>query len=190
MEIRGAGNLLGAEQHGQIEAVGFDLYLKLLDEAVHELKGEPVETQADPVVTVDAAALLPEAYVAEPAQRLQLYRRLAGVQAPADVDLARQELRDRFGPLPGAAERLLDVVTLRLAAKAIGLDRLEVHGDRALLTFSASTRVAPERVLAVVRAHGKRLRLLRDFVLEARVPRAPWRDTMAVLLNLMKEFLA
>ena len=79
MEIRGAGNLLGAQQHGQIEMVGFDLYLKLLEEAVRELRGDPVEDEVDPVVTVDAAAYLPEDYVAEPAQRLALYKRLAGI---------------------------------------------------------------------------------------------------------------
>ena len=188
MEIRGAGNLLGAQQHGQIEMVGFDLYLKLLEEAVRELRGEPVEPEVDPVVTVDAAAYLPETYVAEATQRLVLYKRLAGVRTPAEIDEARRELRDRFGPLPDAAARLLDVVTLRLDAKALRLERLEVRGGRALLTFAPSTPVPPQRLVELLRAHGRRLRAVREFVFEATVPREPWRETFQALIRLLGEF--
>ncbi len=188
MEIRGAGNLLGAQQHGQIEMVGFDLYLKLLEEAVRELRGEAVEDEVDPVVTVDAAAYLPDDYVAEAAQRLALYKRLAGVRTAAEVDDARRELRDRFGPLPAAAARLLDVVTLRFHAKALRLERLEVRAGRALLTFAPSTPVSPQRIVELLRMHGRRLRTLREFVLEATVPREPWPDTFQTLIRLLGEF--
>ena len=188
MEIRGAGNLLGAQQHGQIEMVGFDLYLKLLEEAVRELRGEPVEDEVDPVVTVDAAAYLPEDYVTEAAQRLALYKRLAGVRAASDVEEARRELRDRFGPLPAAAARLLDVVTLRLHAKTLRLERLEVRAGRALLTFAPSTPVPPQRIIELLRAHGRRLRTVREFVLEATVPRETWTATFQSLVRLLGEF--
>jgi transcription-repair coupling factor (superfamily II helicase) len=188
MEIRGAGNLLGAQQHGQIEMVGFDLYLKLLEEAVRELRGEAVEDEVDPVVTVDAAAYLPEDYVGEAAQRLVLYKRLAGVRTAAEVDEARRELRDRFGPLPAAATRLLDVVALRLHARALRLERLEVRAGRALLTFAPSTPVSPQRLLELLRAHGRRLRTVREFVLEATVPREPWPETLRTLTRLLEEF--
>ena len=188
MEIRGAGNLLGAEQHGQIEAVGFDLYLKLLEEAVRELKGERLEEEVvDPVVTVEVAAHLPESYVAEPAQRLVLYKRLAGARTPADVEEARAELRDRFGAPPAPAEQLLDVVTLRLAARVLRIERLEARAGRATITFAANPTVTPERLLAVLRAHPKRLRLVREFVIDAVIPRGPWPDTLAALLALLKE---
>jgi transcription-repair coupling factor (superfamily II helicase) len=188
MEIRGAGNLLGAQQHGQIEMVGFDLYLKLLEEAVRELRGEAVEDEVDPVVTVDAAAYLPESYVAEAAQRLALYKRLAGVRVAPEVEEARRELRDRFGPLPAAAARLLDVVTLRLHAKALRLERLEVRAGRAVLTFAPSTPVPPPRIVDLLRRHGRRLRTLREFVLEATVPREPWAETVQSLIRLLGEF--
>jgi transcription-repair coupling factor (superfamily II helicase) len=188
MEIRGAGNLLGAEQHGQIEAVGFDLYLRLLDEAVRGLRGEPVEEEVDPLVTVDAPAYLPETYVPEAGERLVLYKRLAAVTTPAGVDDARAELLDRFGPLPDAAERLLDVVGLRLTARVLGLERIEIGGGRAVLTFAATTRVAPERLLAVLRARSRRLRLLRESVLEAHLPGGSWSETLAALQSLLKEF--
>jgi transcription-repair coupling factor (superfamily II helicase) len=188
MEIRGAGNLLGAQQHGQIEMVGFDLYLKLLEEAVRELRGEAVEDEIDPVVTVDAAAYLPDDYVAEPAQRLALYKRLAGIGTAAEIEDVRRELRDRFGPLPEAAARLLDVVTLRLDAKALRLERLEMRGGHALFTFAPSTPVPPQRIIDLLRLHGRRLRTVREFVLEATVPRGPWPETLKTLTRLLAEF--
>ena len=188
MEIRGAGNLLGAQQHGQIEMVGFDLYLKLLEEAVRELRGEPVEDEVDPVVTVDAAAYLPDEYVAEPAQRLALYKRLAGVRAAGEIEDARRELRDRFGPLPEAAARLLDVVALRLDAKALRLERLEVRGGHALLTFSPTTPVPPGRIIDLLRLHGRRLRTVKEFVLEATIARGTWPETFRALSRLLGEF--
>jgi transcription-repair coupling factor (superfamily II helicase) len=188
MEIRGAGNLLGAQQHGQIEMVGFDLYLKLLEEAVRELRGDPVEDEVDPVVTVDAAAYLPDDYVAEPAQRLALYKRLAGVRVAGEIEDARRELRDRFGPLPEAAARLLDVVALRLDAKALRLERLEVRGGHALLTFAPSTPVPAGRIVDLLRVHGRRLRTVKEFVLEATIARGTWPETFRALSRLLGEF--
>jgi transcription-repair coupling factor (superfamily II helicase) len=117
-----------------------------------------------------------------------LYKRLAGVRTAAEVDDARRELRDRFGPLPAAAARLLDVVTLRLHAQALRLERLEVRGGRALLTFAPSTPVTPQRLVELLRAHGRKLRTLREFVLEATVPREPWGETVTALIRLLEEF--
>ncbi len=188
LEIRGAGNLLGPEQHGQIEAVGFDLYLKLLDQAVRELRGEVVEEEdeVDPVVTVDVAAYLPDAYVPEASDRLALYKRLAGARTAADVAAIRAELLDRFGPLPGVVEHLLDVAGLRVQARALRLEKLEARGGRAVLAFASHTPVRPERLVALIRAHPRRLRLLRDFVVEAVVPAAPWREVHGALRELLQ----
>jgi transcription-repair coupling factor (superfamily II helicase) len=147
-----------------------------------------VEAEVDPVVTVDAAAYLPEDYVPEATQRLVLYKRLAGVQTAAEIEDARRELRDRFGPLPPAADRLLDVVTLRLHAKALRLERLEVRAGRALLTFSPSTPVSPQRLVELLRAHGRRLRSVREFVFEAMVSPEPWPETFKSLTRLLGEF--
>ncbi len=190
LEIRGAGNLLGAEQHGQIEAVGFDLYMKLLDQAVWEQKGEPVEEELDPVVTVEVAAYLPDSYVAEPGQRLALYKRLAGVRSGAELEAIRGELVDRFGPVPEPTAQLLDVVGLRTLARALRVEKLEARGGRALVTFAPGTPVPPDRLLALLRAQPRRLKLVREFVLQATIPTAPWTEVHRAVARLLRELSA
>ncbi len=186
LEIRGAGNLLGPEQHGHIAAVGFDLYTKLLAEAVRERQGEVVEPAVDPAVTVEVEAYLPEPYVPEVNQRLALYKRLAGLADPAGIDEVRAELLDRFGPLPPPVEHLIEVVALRVAARRLGIEKIETSGGRALLGFTPSTPVAPDRLVRAIARSGGRLRLRKEFVLEAQIPRGPWpavREALAELLR-------
>ena len=173
LEIRGSGNLLGAAQHGHIAAVGFDLYSKLLGEAVSELKGEPVADRVDPVISADVEALLPEAFVPEVNQRLALYKRLAEIERADEVEPMRAELADRFGPPPPAVETLLDVVALRVAAKAIGVERIEARAGRAVFTFAPSTSVTPERILNVIAKSRGAMTLKKEYTLEARVPEGP-----------------
>jgi transcription-repair coupling factor (superfamily II helicase) len=189
LEIRGAGNLLGAAQHGYIAAVGFDLYSKLLAEAVRELRGEPAAECVDPVISVDVEALLPETYVPEVNQRLPLYKRLAEIERTEEITDARAELADRFGPLPESVEALLDVVGLRVAARSLGVERIEAGGGRAVLTFAASTQVTPERVLKTIAASRGALVLRKEYTVEARIPVGPWpavRDALAKLLDSLR----
>jgi transcription-repair coupling factor (superfamily II helicase) len=121
LEIRGAGNLLGPEQHGHLAAVGLDLYLRLLDQAVRELRGEIVEEPPEITVDLDVAAYLPESYVASPAQRIAFYRKLAEGHTPEECDRVVAELRDRYGPLPDPARRLGEVARLRALARQAGV---------------------------------------------------------------------
>ena len=189
LEIRGAGNLLGPEQHGHIAAVGFDLYAKLLAEAVRELKGEPAEPALDPAITVEVEAYLPETYVPEVNQRLALYKRLAGLADPAGIEEVRAELLDRFGPLPPPVERLLEIVALRVEARALGIEKLEARGGRAVLTFVPSTPVAPKQMVRMIAQSQGRLRFREEFVLEAAVPAGPWpavRQALAALLERLR----
>ena len=186
LEIRGAGNLLGAEQHGHIAAVGFDLYTKLLEEAVRELKGEPTSPTVDPTVTVEVEALLPDAYVPEVNQRLTLYKRLADITRAEEVDEIRAELADRFGALPAAVEGLLDVVGLKVRARALGIEKIEAHGGRALLTFAPSTPVPPDRILAVIKGSGGRITMRKEYTMEAQIAREPWPIVREALEKLMR----
>ncbi|HBE73958.1 MAG TPA: transcription-repair coupling factor [candidate division Zixibacteria bacterium] len=133
LEIRGAGNLLGREQHGHMMSVGFELYCQLLEEAVRELKGLTPIPQINVIIETDRRAVIPAEYVEEGDERINLYRRLNRAPDPGAVGELAGELADRFGPLPPPAERLVNVARLRLAAARLGADRLEWQGSN--LTF-------------------------------------------------------
>src|SRR5690606_21043893 len=113
LEIRGAGNLLGTGQSGHIAAVGYDLYCQMVNEAVAELKGEPIKEPAEIKIDVPVDASLPTDYVGREDLRLEAYRRLAAVTSHAEVDDIRTEWLDRYGPVPAPAENLLEVARLR-----------------------------------------------------------------------------
>jgi transcription-repair coupling factor (superfamily II helicase) len=140
LELRGAGNLLGAEQSGHAQAVGFDLYLRWLEETVRSLQGKgAVEQPAPPDVVLDRPAHLPDGYVPDDDAKLDLYRRLARSGSSGEIDGLRDELRERFGPLPATAETLLDMARLRVMGAALGLQNVLVRGDEARLTFRPGT---------------------------------------------------
>jgi len=186
LEIRGAGNLLGPEQHGHIAAVGFDLYTKLLEEAVRELKGEPAPPHVDPTITVEVEALMPDDYVPEVNQRLALYKRLADIVRVEEIVDIRAEMLDRFGPIPAPVDALLDVVGLRGAARAVGAERVEAQGGRALLTFAPSTPVTPELLLRAIGRSRGRMKMLKEYTLEAQIPSQPWSAVRAALAALLE----
>ena len=141
LELRGAGNLLGAEQSGHAQAVGFELYMRWLEETVRALRGQgTVEQPAPPDVVLDRSAHLPDGYVPDDDVKLDLYRRLARAAESGEIDGLRDELRERFGPLPDAAETLLDMARLRVMGAALGLQNVLVRGDEARLTFRPGTQ--------------------------------------------------
>ncbi len=186
LEIRGAGHILGAAQHGHIAAVGFDLYSKLLGETVRELRGEPPTGRVDPVISADVEALLPERYVPEVNQRLGLYKRLAEIERAEEIPQIRAELADRFGSPTASVEALLDVVALRVAARRLGVERLEARGGRAVLTFAPSTPVAPERVLRAIAGSRGGMTLRKEYTVEATIPVGAWpavREALDALLE-------
>jgi transcription-repair coupling factor (superfamily II helicase) len=131
LEIRGAGNLLGAEQSGHIAAVGFDLYVEMVTEAVGELTGEVPEHPAEVQIDLPVTAHLPRDYVARDDVRMEAYRRLAAVATPADVDDVRAEWEDRYGPLPPPAVALLDVARLRAECLRLGVRSVSVQKGHA-----------------------------------------------------------
>jgi transcription-repair coupling factor (superfamily II helicase) len=141
LELRGAGNLLGAEQSGHAQAVGFDLYLRWLEETVRALRGQgKTEQPLPPDVVLDRPAHLPDGYVPDDDVKLDLYRRLARSASSGEIDGLRDEMRERFGPLPAEAETLLDMARLRVTGGALGLQHVLVRADEARLTFRAGTQ--------------------------------------------------
>jgi transcription-repair coupling factor (superfamily II helicase) len=153
LEIRGAGNILGGEQSGHMAAVGFDLYSRMLAEAVEAQKASregraPIVETPQAVVDLPVDAHLPDDYVPDVAQKLELYRRLARARSAGDVAAFRQEVTDRFGPMPASVTRLVEVAELRLAAEAAGVSSISREEGRLVVRFGTGlTRAAAMRLL-------------------------------------------
>ncbi len=130
LEIRGAGNLLGGEQSGHIADVGFDLYVRLVGEALAEYRGEDGTELADVKVELPVDAHVPHDYVAEERLRLEAYRRMAAAHDEPAIEAVAEELRDRYGPLPLPVQRLLDVARLRVLARSAGVSEIVLAGNQ------------------------------------------------------------
>ncbi|MEN8158646.1 MAG: transcription-repair coupling factor [Myxococcota bacterium] len=177
LEIRGAGNLLGAEQHGNLAAVGFDTYMELLEEAIETLRGNAPAPRIDPEIRLPIPARLPEKYVADVRQRLVLYKRLAGAPDAAAVDALRDELLDRFGPLPAEAENLIGVIRLKVAARELGIASLTLEDGHLVLGAAPTSQVDPARLVALLRGRGE-IEVLPDQRIRAAAPEAREPDAL------------
>jgi transcription-repair coupling factor (superfamily II helicase) len=152
LEIRGAGNILGQAQHGHLIAVGFDLYCKLLEQTIAELQGKELAEEVAVRVEVDVDYLIPEAYVPDPEEKMLFYKRLAAVNEPEEIVSLREELVDRYGPMPEEAVALLQVGSLRLAAWQAGLDRVRIRAGRADLWLRAGRTLNRPTIESLVRS--------------------------------------
>jgi transcription-repair coupling factor (superfamily II helicase) len=136
LELRGSGNLLGADQSGFAHAVGLDTYLRMLHKTIDRLRTGAAEVvYPEPDITLSASAFLPDSYISDSGQKLHLYRRLSKIRSPGEAEELRRELVDRFGPIPDEAEALLDGSTLRLLARGLGVERIMLKGRAGRVTF-------------------------------------------------------
>ena len=147
LEIRGAGNLLGKKQSGHVTAVGFELYTKMMEEAVHQLRGEPIPEEVEPELHLGLAAYIPDSYMEDVNQRLVWYKRLAAAKGVGDTALLAEELRDRYGPLPPIVATLLEVMELRRRMKMLQILEARVRGSRLAVRLHPSAGIAPERLV-------------------------------------------
>jgi len=150
LEIRGAGNLLGGEQSGHIEAVGFDTYMKLLEHAVRELKGEEVEDERVASVNLRVDLRIEDDYIPDMNQRLTVYRRMAAVRSDEELARATEEVRDRYGPLPPSVVNLAEYARIRLAANRLGVEALDREGSAVVLRFRQDAPVDPSQLIRLV----------------------------------------
>ncbi len=150
LEIRGAGNLLGGEQSGHIEAIGFEMYMKLLEQAVHELRGEEIEDDTRATVNLNVDLRVDTRYVPEQAQRLALYRRVAAARKESELDGIAEEAVDRYGPMPPQVLNLVDYGRIRIAADRLGIESIDRQGSAIVFTFKGQGGPEPQRVLRLV----------------------------------------
>ncbi len=156
LELRGAGNMLGGEQSGHIEAVGFELYTSMLEQAVKELKGEGAEEKPTTQLNLGIALRIDESYVAEENQRLRLYKKIAGAQHEKALADLRSEMEDRYGPLPDATVYLLEAASLRLECERIGIAQIDRKRAELQIRFTENAAVDPQHLMRLVARNVKR----------------------------------
>ncbi len=156
LELRGAGNMLGGEQSGHIEAIGFEMYTSMLEEAVGKLKGEERVEVSTTQLSLGIALRIDENYIAEENQRLRMYKVIAGIQNEAALTDVRAELEDRYGPLPESVRHLLDASLLRIECERIGVAQIDRKRDQLHIRFTESAGIDPGRLMKLVAKNAKR----------------------------------
>jgi transcription-repair coupling factor (superfamily II helicase) len=162
LEIRGAGNLLGEQQSGQINAIGFELYTEMMEKAVSELKGEEVVPEVDPEIRLGISAYFPDSYIPDANQRLYFYKRLASLRNVAELEELRGEIIDRFGPYSAAVHNLFLVMNLRRVLREVLVQQISVSDGKVFLLFHPESPVKVETLLALIKKPNSRFRLAPD----------------------------
>jgi len=160
LEIRGAGNLLGAEQHGHIAAVGFEMYCRLLEDAVAELKGQPKAVEAPPmVIDLPVDAFMPEGYVPDSRQKIEVYKKINAVGSMEQAAQLTKELADRFGQPPSPVENLLTIAALKVLAAELGVTSMTSERTEVVVRFSEGIRHSNTNVIRIARPFRGRVTL-------------------------------
>ena len=159
MEIRGAGNLLGKEQSGHVLAVGFELFMQMMDEASKELRGQPAGPRIEPEIDLGAEAYIPDGYIDDVSERLLVYKRMANAQTPAEFADLADELADRFGPLPHQVQDFTRVMGLRPALKRLAVESLKVGGSSVALRFHVDSSLDPAELVRFATEDADRFRV-------------------------------
>lgn len=190
LKIRGGGTILGASQSGHIAAVGYDMFLKLMETSIAELKGEPVQEELEPEIHLPFSAFLPETYVSDIDQRLSLYRRLAKVSDLKAIGQLKAEMTDRFGRLPEEANHLLLKIMLKVLSVRAGCKRLDLVNRHLRLQFSDVHQSRPLGIVEMISQHGSRFRFTPDHIFKTRLspgkPNALLAQTKNILIEIAR----
>ena len=157
LEIRGAGNLLGIKQHGHMEAVGYDLYCKMLNDAVRNLKGISAASDFATLVDLDVDAFIPSTYIINEVQKLDIYKRIAGIENTRERDDMKDELLDRFGEIPKSVDNLLRIALIRVAAHTLYLTEIKGKNERIIFTFLPDADIDPTNIPTLLKKYGDEL---------------------------------
>ena len=150
LELRGAGNVLGQQQHGHLNAIGIDLYLRMLEETVHELKGEPARLEVRTTLNLGINIKIPESYISDERQRLRMYKRISALKTEESLRDMEAELSDRYGPLPDPVEQLLNYAVVKSRAEQLMIQTVERKGDEIRMRFHEQTPVSPQKLMQIV----------------------------------------
>ena len=190
LEIRGTGNILGAEQHGHIVTIGYELYCKLLEEAVMALKGEKVEESLDTRISLPVEAYLPDDYVPDSRQKVSVYKKIAGLKEDVALKELREELQDRYGPIPEPVEMLLEIANLKQLSNQLGISAIVAGKEQVKVTFDEQhPRINVKKFIEIVHKN-KNLQLQPPAQLKVRMPGMTGANMLTELQQTLKLFVA
>jgi len=189
LKIRGGGTILGASQSGHIAAVGYDMFLKLMEDSMAELKGEKVKENLEPEININMPALIPESYITDIDQRLSAYRRLAKMTELNEIADFKAELMDRFGDLNTETENLLLKIMLRVSAIKAGVNRVDLKGRQLSLSFSQPHQKNPSGIIDMVLAERDRFSITPDHILKVKLKKGNTSFLMSQTKNILKEIM-
>lgn len=184
MEIRGAGNLLGKEQSGDIYSVGFDLYLRLLEEAVERLQNAGYEPESDPVIELEYTGFIPDSYIRVPETKMEVYKKIAAVRTADELDHLYAELSDRFGPVPEEAESLLALAEIKITCAKLSIASLKERNGSVRITFAKVSKISIDKLLRMIKESAGRVRL------DAKQPNVILLETGKIGLKEKSEFIS
>ncbi len=191
LEIRGAGNLVGMSQSGHISAVGYEMYISLMEKAVRDLKGEPLkEEEIRPEINLGLPAFIPDEYITDMNRRLVTYKRLSMAGSDEDVTGIREELTDCFGFVPLQVENLLEVIGIRNRLKTIMGERMDYDGKFLSITFHQDSPIDPVRIIRLSKTRMKGLKLTPDLKLSIPLPGIKDEDILRQAKNILQELTA
>ncbi|MEE9316248.1 MAG: transcription-repair coupling factor [bacterium] len=186
LELRGAGNILGPEQHGHILEVGFDFYCKLLEEAVNSEKGIKIERERPVEIDLQVDAYIPMDYIPDPAQRINIYRKFASCSDSQSLEKIREELEDRYGDIPLSCLTLFELVELRQLAKRLGIEKISERDSEVEVEFSPQTQVPPDKFIEL--AKGLREKIKFKQTEKFKISISPWDYVSKVKGDLKEKF--
>lgn len=184
MEIRGAGNLLGKEQSGDIYSVGFDLYLRLLEEAVERLQNAGYEPETEPIIELEYTGFIPDSYIRVPETKMEIYKKIAAVRTAEELDRLYAELSDRFGPVPEEAESLLALAEIKIICAKLAIASLKERNGTVRITFAKVSKISIDKLLRMIKESAGRVKL------DAKQPNVIMLETGSIGLKEKSEFIS
>jgi transcription-repair coupling factor (superfamily II helicase) len=183
LEVRGAGNLLGREQSGDILSVGFDMYLRLLDEAIRQIDENAEEQEEEVYLELEYSGFIPDSYVDEPVEKMEVYKRIAGISTEEELESVAGELQDRFGPLPDEVHSLLSLAEIRVLCRTLHIASLRERRGRLEVEFGRVAKISADRVVSLIQSSGGKVKL------DPRRPQVLIMDTEGIGLKEKSEFI-
>ncbi len=188
LEIRGAGNLLGAQQHGHMETIGYDLYCKMLAQVVSEERGEIVEEDFETAIEIKIDAYISKAYIPDEMQKLDIYKKIASIQSERDYFDIQEEIEDRYGTIPYMVQNLLDIALIKALAHAVYIALVAENGRIVIFKFKSDANLNIERLPEVLEAYPRILKFSggKESVIKADLTSVPKKEILAYIKNILQ----